>query len=52
VGDDWTRDVEGARRAGFAAIWLDRRRERDEDIARDPAVQCIGSLTDLLALLD
>jgi putative hydrolase of the HAD superfamily len=52
VGDDWTRDVEGARRAGFAAIWLDRRRERDQDIARDPAVRCIGSLADLVALLD
>ena len=52
VGDDWTRDVEGARRAGFAAIWLDRRRERDHDIARDPAVRCIGSLADLVALLD
>jgi putative hydrolase of the HAD superfamily len=52
VGDDWMRDVEGARRAGFAAIWLDRRRERDQDIARDPAVRCIGSLADLVALLD
>jgi putative hydrolase of the HAD superfamily len=49
VGDDWTRDVEGARGAGFAAVWLDR--ERDRAIARDPAVPCIGSLTELLALL-
>jgi len=52
VGDDWMRDVEGARGAGFEAVWLDRRRERDHAITRDPAVQCIGSLTELLQLLD
>jgi putative hydrolase of the HAD superfamily len=52
VGDDWMRDVEGARRAGFAAVWLGRRRERDHAVPRDPVVRCIGSLTELLQLLD
>ena len=49
VGDDWSRDVEGARRAGFGAVWLDR---RNADAPRDPHVSRIKTLTDLLRLLD
>jgi putative hydrolase of the HAD superfamily len=53
VGDDWMRDVEGARGAGFAAIWLDRRREGDDaSEARDRTVPRIAVLTQLLELLD
>jgi putative hydrolase of the HAD superfamily len=48
VGDDWMRDVEGSRSAGFRAVWLDRRREREQGISRDPAVRCIESLRELL----
>jgi putative hydrolase of the HAD superfamily len=47
VGDDWSRDVEGARAAGFHPVWLDR---RTPVAAADPAVPRITSLTGLLQL--
>lgn len=47
VGDDWIRDVEGARSAGLDAVWLDRR-ACDPDDSRVPR---IATLTDLLQLL-
>ena len=45
VGDDWTRDVEGARTAGFRPVWLDR---RTPDPASDSRVPRITSLTGLV----
>jgi putative hydrolase of the HAD superfamily len=45
VGDDWTRDVEGARTAGFRPVWLDR---RTPDPASDSGVPRITSLTGLV----
>jgi putative hydrolase of the HAD superfamily len=50
VGDDWSRDVEGARSAGFGAVWLNRRQQGASPTA-DPTVHCIGALTELLRLL-
>jgi putative hydrolase of the HAD superfamily len=49
VGDDWMRDVEGARGAGFRAVWVDRHRRND---CSDPAVACITTLADLCPLLE
>lgn len=48
VGDDWVRDVEGARGAGFRAIWVDRHRRNDRS---DTAVACITTLADLGTVL-
>ena len=48
VGDDWSRDVEGARSAGFGAVWLSR---HARDVGGEPAVPRIRSLTGLLHLL-
>lgn len=50
VGDDWERDVEGSRRAGFRAVWLDRRQDNESN-ALDPDVTRIASLQELLACL-
>jgi putative hydrolase of the HAD superfamily len=47
VGDDWSRDVEGARSAGFGAVWLDRHRAAP---AADPHVPRITTLAGLLQL--
>lgn len=47
VGDSIEADVEGARRAGIAPIWLNRRR-----IDRSPACPVIQSLDELIPLLD
>jgi len=47
VGDDWSRDVEGARSAGFGAVWLDRHRAAP---AADPRVPRITTLAGLLQL--
>ena len=49
VGDDWMRDVEGARRAGFRAVWVDRHRRNDRS---DPSVACITTLADLCTVLE
>jgi putative hydrolase of the HAD superfamily len=51
VGDDWSRDIEGARSAGFRAVWLNRRKETSTPTA-DPAIHSIKALTELLRLLD
>jgi putative hydrolase of the HAD superfamily len=50
VGDDWERDVEGSRRAGFRAVWLDRRHDHHSK-ALDADVLRIASLQELLACL-
>jgi putative hydrolase of the HAD superfamily len=47
VGDDWSRDVEGARSAGFRAVWLDR---VSPDPAAETGVPRITTLTGLLQL--
>jgi putative hydrolase of the HAD superfamily len=50
VGDDPHLDVEGARRAGMHAIWIDRQgSEWPAEIA--PAAHTVRSLTELLRLL-
>ncbi|HEY1305598.1 MAG TPA: HAD family hydrolase [Vicinamibacterales bacterium] len=51
VGDDWMRDVEGARAAGFRPIWIDRGKQEHASISPDPRVACIRTLQDLLPLL-
>jgi putative hydrolase of the HAD superfamily len=47
VGDDWTRDVEGAAAAGFRAIWL----VRGPASAAPPGARRIDSLVRLAALV-
>jgi putative hydrolase of the HAD superfamily len=44
VGDDWTNDIEGARAAGWRAVWLQRK--------TGPRQEGIQSLTQLLAILE
>jgi putative hydrolase of the HAD superfamily len=51
VGDDWQRDVEGARGAGLRAVWLDRPRQAGVAVP-DATVACIRSLAELVELLD
>jgi len=50
VGDDWMRDVEGARGAGFRAVWLDRRNSGETSLA-DQSVMRINTLTQLLHIV-
>ncbi|HEY7185209.1 MAG TPA: HAD family hydrolase [Vicinamibacterales bacterium] len=50
VGDDWMRDVEGARSAGFRAVWLDRRNS-GETTFEDRSVMRISTLTELLHIV-
>jgi len=50
VGDDWMRDVEGARGAGFRAVWLDRRNSGETSFA-DQSVMRINTLTQLLHIV-
>ena len=50
VGDDWLRDVEGARGAGFRAVWLDRRHS-GETSYEDRSVMRINTLTQLLHIV-
>ena len=47
VGDRYDVDAEGARQAGMAGIWLDRRRSRTTD--HEPPV--VGALDEITALL-
>jgi putative hydrolase of the HAD superfamily len=51
VGDDWVRDVEGARGAGFRAVWLDRR-PHTVSPPQDRSVVCIRTLTQLLDIIE
>ena len=44
IGDDWTNDIQCARSAGWATVWLQRKG------AVDP--RAIGSLTEMLVALD
>lgn len=51
VGDDLVADVEGARRVGMRAVWLDRDRRRP--VGKNPSAAArIASLPELDALLD
>jgi len=55
VGDDWIRDVEGARGAGFRAVWLERWLDRHPHSGtprQDRSVSCITTLTQLLDLVE
>ncbi|GGR78387.1 HAD family hydrolase [Deinococcus sedimenti] len=47
VGDSWEKDVQGARRAGLRAVWVNR----DGQSGLDPDVPAISALADLPALL-
>lgn len=49
VGDDWMRDVEGARGAGFNPVWLDR---HGRHARADASVARITTLADLRASLE
>jgi HAD superfamily hydrolase (TIGR01549 family) len=47
VGDAWTTDIEGARRAGVRPIWFNR----FDDLSRDPSVRELRSFEPLAAAL-
>jgi len=50
VGDDWSRDVEGAAAAGFRAIWLDRSVRGRE--SADPSRRTVLRIESLLNLVE
>ena len=52
VGDDWERDVQGARAGGFCPVWLDRRHHPEPMVSSDAEVSRITTLVELVRLVE
>jgi len=52
VGDDWERDVQGARASGFRPVWLDRRHHPEPRASSDGPVSRITTLVELVRLVE